>query len=74
MAFSHVKLSNNRSVMPLDVRGRTRALFCTEVPEKRTGLLLVGLDGNNSSTLTATCLANKRELKWRTRAVVQSAT
>ncbi len=25
MAFSHTKLSNNRSVMPLDVRGRTRA-------------------------------------------------
>lgn len=25
MAFSHTRLSNNRSVMPLDVRGRTRA-------------------------------------------------
>ena len=25
VAFSHTKLSNNRSVMPLDVRGRTRA-------------------------------------------------
>ena len=25
MAFSHTKLSNNRSVMPLDVRGCTRA-------------------------------------------------
>ncbi len=25
MAFSHARLSNNRSVMPLDVRGRTRA-------------------------------------------------
>ena len=24
VAFSHTKLSNNRSVMPLDVRGRTR--------------------------------------------------
>ncbi len=23
--FSHTRLSNNRSVMPLDVRGRTRA-------------------------------------------------
>ena len=25
VAFSHPRLSNNRSVMPLDVRGRTRA-------------------------------------------------
>ncbi len=25
MAFSHTKMSNNRSVMPLDVRGCTRA-------------------------------------------------
>ena len=25
MAFSHTRLSNNRSVMPLDVLGRTRA-------------------------------------------------
>ena len=25
MALSHTRLSNNRSVMPLDVRGRTRA-------------------------------------------------
>ena len=25
VAFSHARLSNNRSVMPLDVQGRTRA-------------------------------------------------
>ncbi len=25
VAFSHTRLSNNRTVMPLDVRGRTRA-------------------------------------------------
>ncbi len=25
VAFSHTRFSNNRSVMPLDVRGRTRA-------------------------------------------------
>ncbi len=25
VAFSHTRLSNNRSVIPLDVRGRTRA-------------------------------------------------
>ncbi len=25
VAFSHTRLSNNRSAMPLDVRGRTRA-------------------------------------------------
>ena len=35
VAFSHARLSNNRSVMPLDVRGRTRATL-----KESAGMLL----------------------------------
>ena len=34
VAFSHARLSNNRSVMPLDVRGRTRATLKGPMSEK----------------------------------------
>ena len=41
MVFSHTKLSNNRSVMPLDVRGCTRATLkesaCTLPGSKESG-------------------------------------
>ena len=41
MAFSHARLSNNRSVMPLDVRGRTRATLkesaCVSPGQKWSG-------------------------------------
>lgn len=34
---------------------------------KKTGLLLVGLGGNNGSTLYASLMAHKHNLKWRTK-------
>ena len=41
VAFSHTKLSNNRSVMPLDVRGCTRATLkesaCVHAWSERSG-------------------------------------
>ena len=41
VAFSHTRLSNNRSVMPLDVRGRTRATLkestCVSPVSRGTG-------------------------------------
>ncbi len=40
---------------------------------KKTGVLLVGWGGNNGSTLTAGILANKQEMKWRTKEGVQEA-
>lgn len=43
----------------------------TKVP--KLGLMLVGLGGNNGTTLTGGLLANKKSLKWRTRQGVQSA-
>ena len=40
MAYSHTRLSNNRSVMPLDVRGRTRATL-----KESAGLSWSGMTG-----------------------------
>ena len=41
MRGTHMRLSNNRSVMPLDVRGRTRATMkaatCVRTPPERVG-------------------------------------
>ena len=37
----------------------------TDAP--RCGLMLVGWGGNNGSTVTAAVLANRRQLKWRTK-------
>ncbi|GAA5885146.1 hypothetical protein JCM16303_005875 [Sporobolomyces ruberrimus] len=38
----------------------------------KTGLMLVGLGGNNGTTLTATILANKHNISWGTRDGVQT--
>ena len=58
MADSHAKWSNNRSVMPLDVRGRTRATMeqSTGLIQTREGLgnpgncFVTGIVACNSST------------------------
>jgi hypothetical protein len=42
VAFSHTRLSNNRSVMPLDVRGRTRATL------KESACVLPGPKGSGN--------------------------
>ena len=41
--------------------------FRTERKVPKLGLMLVGWGGNNGSTLTATILANKLGLSWRTK-------
>lgn len=38
-----------------------------------TGLMLVGWGGNNGTTVTAACLANRRKLQWETREGTQRA-
>lgn len=51
-----------------DVYTKTEKLvFKTSTVVPRTGLLLVGLGGNNGSTITAGVLANKRGLSWETK-------
>jgi myo-inositol-1-phosphate synthase len=41
--------------------------FRTEMTPGKTGLLLVGLGGNNGSTLVGGLLANREKLRWRTK-------
>ncbi len=46
--------------------------FRTERAVPKTGLMLVGLGGNNGTTLAATILANKHNISWHTRDGTQS--
>ncbi|KAJ9066867.1 Myo-inositol-1-phosphate synthase [Entomophthora muscae] len=41
--------------------------FKTESKVPKIGLMMVGWGGNNGSTLTASILANRREVKWMTK-------
>lgn len=41
--------------------------FKTNCKVPRVGVMLVGWGGNNGSTLTASVLANKKNLQWRTK-------
>lgn len=41
--------------------------FRTKCKVPRVGCMLVGWGGNNGSTVTACVLANKAQLKWRTK-------
>ena len=51
MAFSHTRLSNNRSVMPLDVRGRTRATL-----KESDSVICPGPKGSGKSVEPPSCL------------------
>jgi len=46
--------------------------FKTERKVPKTGLMLVGLGGNNGTTLAATILANRHNISWNTRDGTQS--
>lgn len=39
----------------------------TETTVPKLGVMLVGLGGNNGSTLTAGILANKKQVSWESR-------
>lgn len=47
--------------------------FKTQLKPAKTGLLLVGLGGNNGSTVTGAVVANRERISWRTRTGEQSA-
>jgi myo-inositol-1-phosphate synthase len=51
----------------------TKMQFKTETKVPRTGVLLVGLGGNNGSTCVAGALANKLKLSWETKEGMQKA-
>lgn len=56
---------NGLSVTPK----RHQYCFKTNLKPKKTGLLLVGLGGNNGSTVVGAIIANKQKLSWKTRYV-----
>jgi myo-inositol-1-phosphate synthase len=45
----------------------TKVVFKTQAKPRKTGVCLVGWGGNNGSTVTAGVIANRRQLKWRTK-------
>ncbi|KAJ7637662.1 hypothetical protein DFH06DRAFT_1099623 [Mycena polygramma] len=45
--------------------------FQTKKTVSKTGLMMIGLGGNNGSTLCATILANRHNIVWHTKAGVQ---
>eukprot|EP00744_Colponema_vietnamica_P000544 GILI01000966.1.p1 GENE.GILI01000966.1~~GILI01000966.1.p1 ORF type:complete len:516 (+),score=209.40 GILI01000966.1:44-1591(+) len=61
------KSGNNVSVTPVDVKIN----FETKLKVPKTGVMFVGLGGNNGSTVTAAVLANKQNITWKTKRGVQ---
>ncbi|KAJ3194637.1 Myo-inositol-1-phosphate synthase [Irineochytrium annulatum] len=57
------------TVVPTEVQYNFKV--ATKVP--KVGLMLVGWGGNNGSTLTASIIANRRNLTWRTKEGVQKS-
>ena len=55
--------SNGITVTPK----RHQYRFKTILKPKKTGLLLVGLGGNNGSTVVGATIANKEKMSWKTR-------
>eukprot|EP01134_Creolimax_fragrantissima_P002188 CFRG2188T1 len=61
---NEVKVDGNKvKVTP----GYHKYTFQTERKVRKTGLLLIGLGGNNGSTVTAAILANKNNVSWNGR-------
>lgn len=48
-------------------------VFKTQRKVPRLGMMLVGWGGNNGSTLTAGCLANRYDIKWNTKDGIQTS-
>lgn len=55
--------TNAATVTPV----RERYTFRTSAKVPRVGVMLVGLGGNNGSTIVASTLANKRNITWNTK-------
>jgi len=50
----------------------TKYTFKTETKAPRLGVMIVGLGGNNGSTVVAGCIANREGITWRTKRGVQT--
>ena len=47
--------------------------FKTKLKPAKTGLMLVGIGGNNGSTVTGAIIANRQKMSWETRNGIQKA-
>lgn len=61
-----VKYGENGQIMAIPASQKFELKTSLMVPE-RLGLLLVGLGGNNGTTLTASLLAHQKNISWETR-------
>eukprot|EP00122_Pirum_gemmata_P011649 Pgem_evm1s10792 len=72
-AYESTKVETNEdgsfSATPIS----TEYTFKTDAKVPKLGLMLVGWGGNNGSTLTASLLANKEKMSWRTREGTQES-
>lgn len=59
---------NNRVVI---VPKETKYIFKTQTRVPRTGVMLVGIGGNNGTTVVAGAIANREGISWRTRTGVK---
>ncbi|KAF0411257.1 Myo-inositol-1-phosphate synthase [Gigaspora margarita] len=70
---------HNAIVSKNDVEGtfevlptETKYQFKTELKVPKVGLMMVGWGGNNGSTLTASIVANRNNISWRTKEGIKS--
>lgn len=67
---NHITTNGNS----IEVRPETHHYkFKTELKPQKTGLMLVGIGGNNGSTVLGSTIANREGLTWMTRRGIQSA-
>jgi myo-inositol-1-phosphate synthase len=60
----------NKYEIKLNTRSYT---IKTDLHVPKVGLMLIGWGGNNGSTLTASIIANRKRLSWKTKRGVQNA-
>lgn len=58
-------VSSGETVVVVPERHQYR--FQTRLRPQKTGLLLVGLGGNNGTTVVGSTIANREKMTWRTR-------
>ncbi|KAL0212345.1 hypothetical protein RCL1_005971 [Eukaryota sp. TZLM3-RCL] len=70
--YSHTSIAVENGQARIEARPMNLQFNCVKTVPK-TGLLIVGLSGNNGSTITGAYFANKHKLQWETPRGVQSA-
>jgi len=69
--YTQVKTSVGEGGVTIAKPVKTKFTFKTQRKVPRTGVMLVGLGGNNGSTVVAGIIANREKITWRTNRGVQ---